>query len=920
MRNLLILLILVLCSVHMTAENTFQNPDKVYLHLDRSIYAQGDTIWLKGYVMNRGTNKPSNNSYAIHVQMLDDKGEQVSHYKLLSVNGEAKGQIELFSVLEPGFYQLVAHTGYMKNFDQRFFFKTTIEVRERIPQRTISASFDKEEYTPGEEANVTFEVVDQNQAPVPNARFIYEYKQDGEVVKKAGVKCYDDGTLTVKFPITESENGELPRLTLRYLAKDGDIHHKRQEICLPVQSPEVKMLFFPEGGDLVNGLVTKVAFKATDALGNALDVEGELYKNGEKQGDFSTHHHGMGMMSFVPEEADYTYKVTSPSGVDSVFHLPEVKAQGYKLAYLGQTDDQVILSLSHNYEGARSGRLWISYCDSLLAVHDLQMPAVCRLPMAKADLPSGIVTFTISDENNVPQAERLVYVEKQMPELALKLIDTRFQPREKVELLLVADSSQVAHLSCAVVDSALAYSDDFQVTSLKAYAELESELKGYIPHLNSYMGNGKSVASKRDLLLMTHGWRHFDWFSNNKTLSSLKVHNFNRVFGDVTRMGKPYPNANIGAYVIGQSIAFAEFVADENGRFFLDPAYESHSYKDMMIVASNKKGRSGVSLAIRNTDTLLFANIADKHKVDLLSRASANFMVTPDEEVSEQSFLLYKTHTLSEFEISADRRDWDMSRYLGLSEDVKLGVELEHFDNFEWMLTQTSNSIVTEGDRFTGPRLQGADGTQLAEPLIVRSQCAVVRTSNNDRIDFEQDTSESGMFISYIEEELFWLFNEANPPSALIFVNDEPLGYNVTSLDYLRKEDVIAVAVLDGNKAYERFGTEAYYGAIMVYVSPSAVKGQELKRNQALFGDFVAARRFPEQLYDTPDKTKKVVDDKRVTLHWEPLVKTNDQGEAKVSFYTSDIPGKKQIIVQGFDDEGNLYYQTESFVVRDLFK
>lgn len=61
-------------------------------------------------------------------------------------------------------------------------------------------------------------------------------------------------------------------------------------------------------------------------------------------------------------------------------------------------------------------------------------------------------------------------------------------------------------------------------------------------------------------------------------------------------------------------------------------------------------------------------------------------------------------------------------------------------------------------------------------------------------------------------------------------------------------------------------------------------------------------------------------DDTRVTLYWEPMLQTDENGKAEVSFYTGDIPGKKQVIVQGFDAEGNLYYQTGSFVVKDVLE
>ncbi len=920
MKSILISFLFLVGALTVFSENTFHNPDKVYLHLDRSVYAQGDTVWIKAYAMQRGSNKPSDNSYAVHVQMINEDGVQVRSAKLLAVNGEAVGQIDLLGVQKPGYYQLVAHTGYMKNFDPRFFFKTTIEVRERVPRRTINTLFDQVRYDVGDTAEITFSVIDQNQSPVPKARFYFEYMVDGQSLSKRNVRCADDGTMTLKLPVVGDSLAQGAQLKLFYYATDQDVHRMSQEVYIPLKKKKIELSFFPEGGDMIEGLMSKVAFKAQDASGTPVDIKGELYHDGQVVNAVSSIHEGMGKMVLFPQSGSYTFRVTSPKGIDSIYQLPPVKSQGYKLSYLSQDDAVVNLTLAHNMGGNKSCRLWISQCDRLLSSYNLSVGEEQRVPISKASLPRGIVTFTISDAAGVPQAERLVYVEKESPQLMLKTPQKFYGQRQKVELSLQIDSLQIAHLSCTVIDSILAQSQNISSLNIIAYAEFDSELKGYIHNVDQYIGQGKKVSNIRDLLLMTHGWRHFSWFDNNKNLSEMTLHNFNRVFGEVTRLGKPYPHANIGAYMFGASIASSEFQSDENGRFYLDPDYQKRDYKDMIILATNKKKRSGVTLKIFNTDTLLYHStlIANADNLKRVRQGGYVDEQNQDPSTVEVPFMTYNTHMLDEFEVSAERQTWDMSSYIKQSREMKMGDELTDFISFEWLLMQVSNEIVLEGGMYDGSLVVDPPD-DLSDPLpnpTVKADRAVVRTSCADRPDVLDITSCNS---SRLDEVLLVFDGEHNRPGAMIYLNDERIGYFLSSMDFLTKEDVSAVVLFDGVDGYERFGVEAYYGAIMVYTYDKDIWNKNrLKSNQALFGNFVKARRFAEQLYNTELQDKTTAEDNRVTLHWEPLLQTDQNGQAKLSFFTGDIPGKKEIIVQGFDDEGNLYYKTSSFVVEDF--
>ena len=106
----------------------YLNQDKVYLHTDKAIYAQKDTIWFKAYIKSTFNgfynHKPSN----LYIELI---GQDSSiQYQIVSpvIEGEAKGQIIISDFIPIGKYQLRAFTSLMKNYGQNLAFFKPIEI------------------------------------------------------------------------------------------------------------------------------------------------------------------------------------------------------------------------------------------------------------------------------------------------------------------------------------------------------------------------------------------------------------------------------------------------------------------------------------------------------------------------------------------------------------------------------------------------------------------------------------------------------------------------------------------------------------------------------------------------------------------------------------------------------------------------
>ncbi len=96
--------------------------EKVYLTQDKPYYAAGQTIWLKGYVRDAASLRPSTKSGVLYVQLVNAENKPVEQLQLKAVNGTAAGAIALPTALPAGNYRLVAYTQWMRNFGEESFF------------------------------------------------------------------------------------------------------------------------------------------------------------------------------------------------------------------------------------------------------------------------------------------------------------------------------------------------------------------------------------------------------------------------------------------------------------------------------------------------------------------------------------------------------------------------------------------------------------------------------------------------------------------------------------------------------------------------------------------------------------------------------------------------------------------------------
>lgn len=123
MKRFLLFSILSIC-----CSTQAQATEQVRIHMDRSLYAAGETIWMRGWITEKDGETPT--SKFLYVELLRDGMESVEkRIKIKERNKMFFGQMELPDDLDSGWYTLRAYTKSQKDWPAEALFHTRVLIR-----------------------------------------------------------------------------------------------------------------------------------------------------------------------------------------------------------------------------------------------------------------------------------------------------------------------------------------------------------------------------------------------------------------------------------------------------------------------------------------------------------------------------------------------------------------------------------------------------------------------------------------------------------------------------------------------------------------------------------------------------------------------------------------------------------------------
>lgn len=309
--------------------------EHIYIHQDRTVYSAGETLWFKAYQSTDPANPIE--SSVLYVDITDGLNHRIIDTQWKLEEGTANGSILLPDSLSSGKYQLRAYTQWMRNYGPEEFFTREIEVisREQDPisvQTDISIS-----------GNTITAILQF--AEVPQGELAYRLRSNNEESEQYPLSLDENGEVLLEIELPED------------MVLEGDqffILETPEGIReFPISSsPPIRLSLFPEGGNLVVGVPSKIAFKVSDRQGKGLSASGVVIDDeGNEIRRFQTQHLGHGTFAFVAEKGKKYTAVLDDIGIRE--ELPEVMPAGLVMAATHR-NDRLRITLRHNLEKPRT--------------------------------------------------------------------------------------------------------------------------------------------------------------------------------------------------------------------------------------------------------------------------------------------------------------------------------------------------------------------------------------------------------------------------------------------------------------------------------------------------------------------------------------------------------------------------------------
>ncbi|CAA9299789.1 MAG: hypothetical protein AVDCRST_MAG56-5327 [uncultured Cytophagales bacterium] len=111
--------------------NTYRTgalPEKLFVHLDRTYYLTGESLWFKLYCVDGVGHRPLHLSQVAYLELLGPDRKPVLQTKVSLADNERSGAFFLPASLSSGHYLVRAYTNWMKNAGPDFFFEQPVTI------------------------------------------------------------------------------------------------------------------------------------------------------------------------------------------------------------------------------------------------------------------------------------------------------------------------------------------------------------------------------------------------------------------------------------------------------------------------------------------------------------------------------------------------------------------------------------------------------------------------------------------------------------------------------------------------------------------------------------------------------------------------------------------------------------------------
>jgi len=854
------------------------NPqEKVHLHLDKPYYAIGDDIWFKAYIINATTSQPSEISNILYVELINEADSVKKQIKLPVIGGFTWGDFKLTDSLPEGNYRIRAYTQWMRNAGPEFFFDKTLKIGNSWANKVFTRtkySFSAEKNA--EKVNTQLTFTDKTGKAYSGNEVNYVVQIDNKNISKGKALTNSNGEISFDFLNNKPELKSSGKITATI-----ELPGKKKVVKLiPITatSNAIDVQFFPEGGNLVENIPSKLGIKAINSAGLGKDISGSIVDNeGTEITKFNTTHLGMGNVILNPQPGKtYTAIVKFEDGSDQKIKLPQALPEGYVLSVNNMDTSKISVKiyLSSNVLGKGELKLLAQNNGNVFSVFTTKTEkqlVIINIP--KKDLPIGILQLTLFGPDNKPVCERLTFVQNQTDLTNLQVQSDRktYNKRDSVQLTLTSttDNKPVQGIfSMSVTNTSVVQPDEDNESNIFTTFLLTSDLAGYVEKPNYYFLHKEPAAqSDLDNLLLTQGWRRFSWKtfpgSTNPSVT-YKAEKSLAISGTLTTLGgKPIEKGKVSLFSSSGGLFMIDTLTDANGRFNFDKLLFSDSTK-FVVQGRNAKNKKNVEI-----------------KLDLVPRQ-----------------VVTKNKNTGDIEVNINEA---ISSYIAKSEN--------YFDELtkRGLLQRTImlNEVNIVEKKNKAPNSANLNGAGHADAIITADQlgtCTTLSQCLQGRV--------AGLMI---RDGKAYLMRNGNTPMRIVL---DGMNMDADFLDNIVPQEVETIEVL------KSIGNTAIYGmngggGILVITTKRGGGNYGSVYTPGIMVYTQKGYYTPRQFYSpryTPESSSQP--DLRTTVYWNPQIITSTSGTAKVGYFNTDQSGIYRVVTEGMNRVGQLARTVYTYEVK----
>lgn len=640
--------------------------------------------------------------------------------------------------------------------------------------------------------------------------------------------------------------------------------------------PNVALTFFPEGGNLINTLQSKVAFKANTSNGLPIHIWGAVYNNKGKLIDsIRSLHEGMGSFNITPQQGEtYTVRWIDEWKNKHTSTLPVAQQEGIVMNVTADDENALVKitrqeNATNDYKQLRivaTMHKQLVYRSNVRLINNNSINAA--IPVKQ--LPAGILQITVFNANWLPIAERIFFVKSDDYELPAdaRIFRPDINKKAKNYLEINIPDEIVTNVSVSVTDADIT---DFSKENIISSLLLTSDIKGYVPNPVFYFSNNAdSTKNYLDLVMLTHGWRKINWtdVAQNKTPTILYPKDSaylsfaGKVFGATPSQLREAESINAIIKTKDSAIQFLSLPLKKDGSF----VQKDFIFFDTITVMYqfNRKKDLSYSTTV-NFDNLLLKNTNQ---------------LTVDNDV----FALTKNDTT------------------GLTKRLQIWTEQKALAKYKQAATLDEVIVKT---KFKRPE----------DKLDAEYATGLFQGGDAYQIDMENNAVAAATVdvFSFLTGRVAGLIVNAstNPPSIKYRDGTPSLYLNEMLVDAVAMQSVTVSDIAYIKIIKPPFlggGSNGSAGAIAVYTkkgknnNDAAFRGLDKKK----LAGYTITREFYSPDYEN-NPSLKTERDIRTTLYWNPFVLLGPKNRTVLlHFFNNDFTQKFRIDIQGMNDEGKL--------------